>query len=102
MGLIPGLVPAENNTHRLWTHRLYLAMRSSMGQLDRNRFGRRIRQLRLAQGLTQEALADRAGLHPTYVGGVERGERNVGFDNILKLARALREHPSALFADFSK
>jgi transcriptional regulator with XRE-family HTH domain len=73
-----------------------------MVHLDRSRFGKKIRQLRLAKGLTQEALADRAGLHPTYIGGVERGERNVGFDNILKLARALREHPSALFVDFAK
>jgi transcriptional regulator with XRE-family HTH domain len=73
-----------------------------MRHADRKRFGKKIRQLRLAKGFTQETLADRAGLHSTYIGGVERGERNVGFDNILKLARALREHPSALFADFSK
>ena len=69
---------------------------------DRKRLGTKIRELRLAKGFTQEVLAVRAGLHPTYIGGVERGERNVGFDNLLKLARALREHPSALFADFQK
>jgi transcriptional regulator with XRE-family HTH domain len=73
-----------------------------MAYADRSRFGRRLRQLRLAKGLTQEGLADSAGLHSTYVGGIERGERNVGLDNIIKLARALREHPSALFADFPK
>jgi DNA-binding XRE family transcriptional regulator len=93
---------AHRDTHRLWTRRLYLAIRCGMAQTDRGRFGKRIRQLRLAQNLTQEELAHRAGLHPTYVGGVERGERNVGFDNVLKLARALHERPAALFADFSK
>lgn len=73
-----------------------------MGQADRKRFGKRIRQLRLAKDLTQEGLAERAGLHPTYIGGIERGERNLGFDNLLKLARALRERPSALFVDFTR
>lgn len=73
-----------------------------MPRADRNRFGKRIRELRLAKGLTQEGLAGRAGLHPTYIGGIERGERNVGLDNILKLARALREQPSALFAESAK
>jgi transcriptional regulator with XRE-family HTH domain len=73
-----------------------------MGQKDRERFGKRVRQLRLASHLTQEGLAERAGLHPTYIGGIERGERNVGFDNLLKIARALREPPSALFVDFAR
>jgi transcriptional regulator with XRE-family HTH domain len=72
-----------------------------MTKADRGRFGRQIRQLRLAQGLTQEELAHRADLHPTYIGGIERGERNIGFDNILKLAKALRETPAALFVEFS-
>ena len=71
-----------------------------MGQPDRVRFGMRLKQLRLAKGFTQEDLAARAQLHPTYVGGIERGERNVGFDNILKLARALDESPSNLFSSF--
>lgn len=60
----------------------------------------RIRQLRVASQITQEQLAARAELHSTYVGSVERGKRNIGFDNLLKLARALKEHPSALFVDF--
>lgn len=48
-----------------------------------------MREVRTAQGLSQEALAHSADLHRTYVGSVERGERNVGLDNIYVLADAL-------------
>jgi transcriptional regulator with XRE-family HTH domain len=67
--------------------------------MDRNlkRFGQRVRELRQASGLSQEELAERAGLHRTYVGGIERGERNVGVLNILQLSRALRVRPSDIF-----
>ncbi len=73
-----------------------------MNSSDRIRFGRRVRQLRLAKSWSQEELAARTNLHVTYVGGVERGERNLGLVNLLKIARALGEHPSALFVDFPK
>lgn len=59
-------------------------------------FGRRLCQLRKAAGLTQEALADAAGLHWTYVGQIERGERNLTYKNVLKLARGLGVDPSEL------
>ena len=52
-------------------------------------FGRRVRARRLEIGLSQEALAERAGLHWTYVGSVERGERNIALRNIVLLADAL-------------
>ena len=52
-------------------------------------FGAAVRRLRVAQGLSQEALADRAGIHRTYVGDVERGTRNVSLINIERLAVAL-------------
>ena len=68
-----------------------------MANGDLMRFGKAIRRLRLAKGWTQEELADRAKLHPTYIGGIERGERNVGLENIIRIARALGEHPSVLF-----
>lgn len=59
-------------------------------------FGLRIRARRLAAGLSQEALADVAGLHRTYVGSLERGERNVALLNILRLAAALGCDPGEL------
>lgn len=73
-----------------------------MANPDRIKLGKTVRKLRLAKGWTQEQLADAAGLHPTYIGGIERGERNVGFDNLLKIARALREHPSVLLSGLGK
>ncbi len=53
-------------------------------------FARRLRQMRNKQGLSQEDLARKCGLHRTYVGSVERGERNISIDNMERLATALR------------
>jgi transcriptional regulator with XRE-family HTH domain len=52
-------------------------------------FAQRLRQIRQTKGLSQEELADMAGLHRTYVGSVERSERNVSIDNMERLAKAL-------------
>jgi transcriptional regulator with XRE-family HTH domain len=59
-------------------------------------FGRRVRQLRLRRRLSQEKLAELANLHRNYVGGVERGERNIGLLNIVALAQALKVKPATL------
>jgi transcriptional regulator with XRE-family HTH domain len=53
------------------------------------RFGRRVRQLREAAGLSQEALAHRCGLDRTYISGIERGKRNLSLRNIGVIAEAL-------------
>jgi len=52
-------------------------------------FASNVRKVRLSKGLSQERLAEIAGLHRTYVGSVERGERNISIDNIEALAKAL-------------
>lgn len=59
-------------------------------------FGRHLRQLRVACQMSQEDLADKAGLDRSYVGSVERGERNISLENICRLAGALSCHPSRL------
>jgi transcriptional regulator with XRE-family HTH domain len=52
-------------------------------------FAQKLRQIRQIRGLSQEELADMAGLHRTYVGSVERSERNISIDNMERLATAL-------------
>jgi transcriptional regulator with XRE-family HTH domain len=60
--------------------------------------GARLRAMRLEAGLSQEDLADRSGLHRNYIGGIERGERNVGIKAILSICRALKRSPGDIFA----
>lgn len=55
----------------------------------RKQFGERVRQLRKERGWSQEEFSARSGLHRTYVGSIERGERNVSLDNIVRIAAAL-------------
>ena len=60
------------------------------------RFGETLREHRLRTGLSQEKLATKAGIDRTYVGGAERGERNVALVNIVRLAEALSVSPAEL------
>ena len=61
-------------------------------------FGRHIRQLRMAHGLTQEEIAHRAGMHVTYLSGIERGVRNPSLKNIRAVAQALHVRVADLFS----
>jgi transcriptional regulator with XRE-family HTH domain len=60
--------------------------------------GRALRELRVRRGLSQERLAQNSGMDRTYVGGIERGERNPAYANVRKLAAALEVPPSTLLA----
>jgi len=62
-------------------------------------FARNIKSSRLKRDISQEKLADLCNLHRTYIGSVERGERNISIDNIEKIAKALEVSPSVLLED---
>lgn len=64
--------------------------------------GERVRARRLALGLSQEALAERAGMHRNYVGGIEQGRRNVAVVNLVHLAVALDLDPGELLAQLHR
>ena len=61
------------------------------------KFGKRLREIRLKKGYSQEKLAELASLHRNYIGMIERGERNVTLLNIKKIARALKIETKELF-----
>lgn len=60
-----------------------------MGKSINVRFGKKVREERLKQILSQEELAERAGVHRTYIGMIERAEKNITLENIEKIAKAL-------------
>jgi transcriptional regulator with XRE-family HTH domain len=66
-----------------------MAGRRAHTESARERLARHLRALRTAQAISQEELAARADLHRTYVGSIERRERNVSLDNVERLANAL-------------
>ena len=66
---------------------------------ERKAFGMKMRMMRFAIEMTQEQLAEKANLHPTYVGSVERGERNIALENIIALAKGLGCSPRDLMPD---
>jgi transcriptional regulator with XRE-family HTH domain len=64
-------------------------------------FGERLRELRIERNLSQETLAELAGLDRNYIGQIERAERNVALVNIVKISKALGIEPRDLFAPFT-
>lgn len=67
-----------------------------MNNLIKN-FGKSVRKAREEKGFSQEKLAELTGLHRTYIGGIERGERNASIKSIQKIANALKINISTLF-----
>lgn len=80
--MAPNTIPLET----VWRHVASILVR----------FGKRLREIRQANGVSQERLAELAGLHRTYVSSVERGERNISLLNIDRLASALKVSPADL------
>lgn len=72
-------------------------MIQKLGKAATEAFGNRVRQIRRKAGLSQEELALLAQLDRSYIGGVERGERNVSLINIHKIAHALKVRPETFF-----
>ena len=64
------------------------------------KFGNRVREERLKRNLSQEQLAEMVGVHRTYIGMVERAEKNVTLVNIQRIARGLNISINSLFRDF--
>lgn len=65
----------------------------------RKALGHVIRRRRRVLGYSQETFADEVGLHRTYVGSVERGERNLSLTNLIRIANSLQMSPSVLLAE---
>ena len=62
-------------------------------------FGNTIREARRSRGFSQEKLAEKAELHPTYIGEVERGVKNISVDALVRIAGALKVAPGTSFED---
>ena len=80
---------------------LWVALQQTIMSMDKDnvliKFGNKVRQYRLEQGISQEELAFRANLHRTYIGMVERAGRNITLVNIEKIANALNININDLF-----
>ena len=66
---------------------------------DLQKFGKRLKALRLDHNLTQLELAEILDMSPNFIGMIERGERNTTVENVFKIARALNVKPSNLFEE---
>ena len=70
-----------------------------MSKKDLQKFGKRLKTLRLNHSLTQLELAEILDMSPNFIGMIERGERNTTVENVFKIARALNVKPSNLFEE---
>jgi len=89
-----------NGTDSPWTYPHQLARVSFVAKFNvLKTFGGRVRDIRRQKGLSQEELARRAKIDRTYIGGIERGERNAGIKNVHRIADALGVPAMELFRD---
>ena len=70
-----------------------------MSKKDLQKFGKRLKLLRIDRNLTQLELAEILDMSPNFIGMIERGERNTTVENVFKIARALNVKPSNLFEE---
>ena len=73
-----------------------------MSEVILNCFGRAVRRMRQDQHISQEQLADKCGLHRTYISDIELGKRNVSLENIEKVALALNMSITELFIEVER
>ena len=85
--------------HKVIIHVYYFHNASEVMMDICKKFGNKVRELRIAQGLSQEILAQKSGLHRTYIGGIERGERNISLINIEKIANVFDISMASLMGD---
>jgi len=89
----------------MWTQTLHACYFRDMENQSKNQillaFGQAIRKRRLEIGLSQEAFAEKSHLHRTYIGGIERGKRNVALLNMIQIAQALEITSEQLMAKIS-
>lgn len=71
-----------------------------MSKRDLQKFGKRLKSLRIDRDLTQLELAEILDMSPNFIGMIERGERNTTVENVFNIARALGIKPSNLFEEF--
>lgn len=70
-----------------------------MSKIILEKFGQKVREERLKQNLSQEELAAKAGVHRTYIGMIERAEKNITLANIEKISKALNVNISKLLEE---
>ena len=78
-------------------HNVEMQLMFNINKSIQQKFGDKVRKIRSDQGYSQESLAFKCGLHRTYIGCIERGEKNVTIVNIEKIAKALEVKISQLF-----
>jgi transcriptional regulator with XRE-family HTH domain len=93
---------AKDGDHSPWTYSRHLRHSGSVHSADLSILGQRIRERRKALGWSQEELAARANVDRSYVGGVERGARNITFSMLCQLSVALGCKVSELVADLPR